>query len=169
MKYFAYLFLFIGLGSCSNLVWGTYYNKLEWYRISPQKTATLEQKQADFSAREKKFVEILRGKRTKSLRKASFIKDLEDFGFIKQQVPSSKFGKINDLLFNNKSAGRSTTSCSPVYRDILVFRRDARLVGVAKICFECHQSYMIGIQHQTRNFGQNNDYKNLEKILKAKP
>jgi len=103
------------------------------------------------------------------LRKADFIKDLVGFGFVKQQVPSAKFAKINEILFNEKSKGRKATGCKPFYRDILVFRRDARLVGIAKICFECNQSYMIGIEHQTRNFGEKNDYENLEKILKTKP
>ncbi|HAS39864.1 MAG TPA: hypothetical protein DCS93_05265 [Microscillaceae bacterium] len=169
MKYFTYLFLLIGLGSCSNLVWGTYYNKLEWYSISLEKTAAIEKKEVGLSAKEKKFAQVLMANQPKSLRKADFIKALEGFGFVKQQVPSKKFAGINELLFSEKSEGRRTTSCEPFYRDILVFRRDARLVGIAKICFECNKSYMVGIEHQTRNFGKKNDYEDLEKILKAKP
>ncbi|OJJ23197.1 hypothetical protein BKI52_02245 [marine bacterium AO1-C] len=169
MKYITYLFLLIGLGSCSNLVWGIYYNKLEWYSITTDKTTAIERKKSNFSRKEKRLREVLIETKTTSLRKADFIKDLEGLGFVKQQVPAKKFGKINELMFSDKSTGMRTTACKPFYRDILVFRRDARLVGIAKVCFECHKSYMIGIEHQTRNFGKKNDYKKLEKILKAKP
>ena len=51
------------------------------------------------------------------------------------------------------------------YRDILVFKKENKTVGVAKVCFGCSQSIITGTKLNTQEFGQSGDYGRLKKLL----
>ncbi|MCX2745341.1 hypothetical protein OO013_15795 [Mangrovivirga sp. M17] len=98
------------------------------------------------------------------------IDKLEKYGFKKTRVPYRKFSSINKLfrvkegdLINPDDWG-----CFPIYRDILVFKKNNQIVGIAKICFGCSGSYFIGTKVTTKGFGTPEDYDKLEKILHGK-
>jgi hypothetical protein len=56
-----------------------------------------------------------------------------------------------------------TTFCDPVYRDILVFKKDQKIIGVAKVCFGCTQNYLLFGESGMRDVTL--DYSGLEKEL----
>ena len=59
-------------------------------------------------------------------------------------------------------------ACAPEYRDILVFRKNNEISGIAKICLSCGQLYFISSKKeiQTENFGIEEEYKSLERVFK---
>lgn len=166
MKYVTYLFLLIGLNACSDLVLGNYYNKLDLYQLGTLIESS-NFRGEDSRQKEKTLVAIRYEKTPKTLRKASaLVRDLRYLGIKKIAIPFNKFSQINEILFKQKGAKETKKVTKQTgYDNILVFRRDARIVGVMKICFDCHQHYTMGIEHQTRNFGENGDYEKLNKIL----
>ena len=53
-----------------------------------------------------------------------------------------------------------------MYRDIIIFKNKGTTVGVAKICFRCDQSSIIGTIANTDEFGMSGDFDRLDKLLK---
>ena len=95
-----------------------------------------------------------------------FVYELEEIGFEKSIVPDEKHEDIKDL-FREKGFdyGQEYWMCIAIYRDILVFRDNNAITGIAKICFECDQSQIVGTDLRTDNFGAFNSFQKLYKIL----
>jgi hypothetical protein len=54
-------------------------------------------------------------------------------------------------------------ACIPTYRDILLFKKDGKIVGFAKVCFDCSQSYIVVNKEDVVNLQL--DYEDLKEIL----
>ena len=102
----------------------------------------------------------------KNISDLSFIQNLELIGYNKSIVDKSKFNDIDKIFVEKSVEEYSVTSCIHIYRDILIFKKENKVVGTAKICFECLDAQITGTKAVTENFGQNGDYKKLETILK---
>jgi hypothetical protein len=92
----------------------------------------------------------------------TFISKLDSIGYTKSQVDKSKFKSINEVFTEKPVDEILATSCMPVYRDILVFKKSDKIVGVAKICFDCWTHEIVGTASNTVGFGQNGDYDSLK-------
>ena len=91
---------------------------------------------------------------------------MEKINFQKSEIDKSKFGEINKIFVEKTVNQIADYACIAVYRDILIFKKQNKTVGIAKICFECFKKQIIGTNANTENFGQDGDYEKLEKILK---
>lgn len=86
-------------------------------------------------------------------------------GYKRDIVSNTKFVML-DSIFSERILDEIVSySCVPVYRDILVFKKDNKTVGVAKICFGCEQSVIIGTRKKTWYFGQSGEFEQLHKLL----
>jgi hypothetical protein len=69
-------------------------------------------------------------------------------------------------IYSEKYGGEGLAfACDPFYRDILIFKKRNKIVGVSKVCFECGENWTIGSKRDVSLFGQNEDYEKLKKIL----
>lgn len=57
------------------------------------------------------------------------------------------------------------SECIAIYRDIFVFRKEKKIIGMAKICLDCNQFSSVGTDQKTDNFGMNNEFSNLTKLI----
>jgi hypothetical protein len=96
----------------------------------------------------------------------SFISNLRNIGFEKNIISANNFKEINEIFYKKEKKGFSSSKCAPIYRDILVFKKLKKTIGIAKICFECMQSQIVGDELNGEYYGQSSDYKKLDKILK---
>jgi hypothetical protein len=64
---------------------------------------------------------------------------------------------INNASFNVSSI------CAPVYRDILVFKNEGKVIAYAKICLSCYKNYIVLEKNNFENFKLN--YENLHLLL----
>lgn len=94
-----------------------------------------------------------------------FINKLESIGFSKRNVNKSKFAEINKLFVEKPIEEWLGMGCINVYRDILIFKKQNKTIGIAKICFGCLANQIRGTGANTDNFGQNGDYRRLDSIL----
>lgn len=94
-----------------------------------------------------------------------FIEKLEELGYTKKPVAKSEFEAIDNIFSEKKVKENITTACIPIYRDILLFKMQNKVIGTAKICFECRQHHITGTIANTNNFGQDGDYEKLQRIL----
>lgn len=94
------------------------------------------------------------------------VKNLEEWGYVKTQLPASQFEDINNVFCERSHDLAQYATCGPVYRDILVFKNNRKIVGVARICFACGMNFITGTKRNTQEFGQSGDYKKLKKLLR---
>ena len=164
MKYIACLLLLFGLWACG----GSTYDQLELYS-PPSSKAPMFFRSADSLKMAKKLEAIRHGFAPESLAEThEFIKDLKLLGIKKEQIPSTKFGEINKVLFKPFGKIPSTESINdyPSYYTILVFKKEGEIVGVMKICPGCYEHYAVGIENQIRYFGLSEDYEKLNELLR---
>jgi len=98
----------------------------------------------------------------------AFIDKLETFGYSKSSINPSAFKEINDLFSERTPGDAMLSACIYIYRDILIFKKNGKVVGTAKICFACGDSQIKGTTAYTGMFGQNGDYERLAKIVRPK-
>lgn len=91
---------------------------------------------------------------------------LAQIGYSKKAIHESKFEEIDKIFAEKPQEGMMASSCIPVFRDILIFKRNEAITGVAKICFECRRYHIRGTQADVINFGSDKDFLQLGKILR---
>jgi hypothetical protein len=99
-----------------------------------------------------------------------FNKTINSDGFSKFELSQKDIEHLRNDIFLEKSSLKileNVYACSPQYRDILVFKKNTEISGVAKICLSCSQFYLISSKKeiQTENFGTEEEYKSLEKLF----
>lgn len=128
----------------------------ELWKIEEKKTKT---------EKEKQLLELLIQYAPDKLSDTAILKDIEKLGFVKKEISTDKFKKINEVFCQNKHEKVYAMACIAVYRDILVFKKENKIVGTAKLCFGCDQSVITGTTLSTEEFGQSGDYKKLFQLL----
>jgi hypothetical protein len=103
-----------------------------------------------------------------SIKDIDFIDKLESIGYKKREINETKFNEINQIFTEKKHAEAMYAACVYIYRDILIFKKKNKIIGMAKICFGCGANRIFGTKSNTEEFGQSGDYDKLEKILQQK-
>jgi hypothetical protein len=96
----------------------------------------------------------------------TFIDKLEPIGYTKKPIDKLKANSIREIFTEKPVDEIVTTGCIAVYRVILVSKKSEKVVGVAKVCFDCWAHKIVGTGGKTDGFGQNGDYGRLLKILR---
>ena len=104
------------------------------------------------------------------LNNAVFNKTINSDGFTKFKLSQKDVAYLRSDIFLEKPSLNileNVYACSPQYRDILVFKKNKEISGIAKICLSCRQFYLISSKKeiQTENFGTEEEYKSLEKLF----
>lgn len=91
---------------------------------------------------------------------------LKEIGYQKKEFKNINNKELKEILRYKKIEGDYTTqTCIPVYRDILVLKKEAKTIGVIKLCFQCEMSCINGNLIEFSNFGTYHDFQKLRKIL----
>lgn len=90
---------------------------------------------------------------------------MKKIGFQKKEINKSKFTQMNKIFVEKTFNDGINYACIPFFRDILIFKKQGKVIGIAKICFDCHQFRIIGPEANTDNFGMDDDYEKLGNIL----
>ncbi|MBP9848338.1 MAG: hypothetical protein KBC58_02760 [Flavobacterium sp.] len=104
----------------------------------------------------------------KNVNDKEIISNLVKYKFSKIQIDNNIHKDINKLFSTSKCEGGYPLACAPIYRDILIFYKQDKIIGIAKICFECGQSYILGSSNDVSDFGSCGEYGVLYEILKGK-
>jgi hypothetical protein len=99
-----------------------------------------------------------------------FYKTINSNGFSKFKLSSKDVEYLRNDVFVEKFSLKMVElnkACAPEYRDILVFRKNNEISGIAKICLSCGQFYFISSKKeiQTEDFGTEQEYDSLEKLF----
>jgi len=102
----------------------------------------------------------------KNLSDIKFIESLEELGFIKKIVETQNFAAINDLFKVHNNKNIDEPYCGAVYRDVLIFYNQSKIIGIAKLCFSCGHFHIVGTEKDTSNFSSLGALKKLHELLK---
>jgi len=93
----------------------------------------------------------------------TFETNMKRIGFTSKKIDKSKLAALNEIFRERRYDDYTFTACLNVYRDILVFKRQSKTVGIAKICFGCGGLILVGANDTTGEFME---YAELHKLLK---
>lgn len=93
------------------------------------------------------------------------LKDLEKMSFVKTDLSTDKFEALNTIFCERHHQYPVVSACMAIYRDLLVFKKGNKTIGIAKICFDCGKHVITGTALNTKDFGQSGDYDKLYDIL----
>ena len=98
----------------------------------------------------------------------SFENKLVQFRYQKKIIPKNKIAKINSSLENDLNLEFYETACMPIYRDILILKKDKSTKAIIKICFDCGMNESLGKIESNFEFESEeiSNYQNLENLLK---
>lgn len=98
-----------------------------------------------------------------SLNNTSFLSEIQKIGYKKMNFPKAKNGLLKEYFA--KEHNTFETACEPIYRDIIVLKKNNRRTHLFKICFSCAKTIKVT---KTKNEGMYlSDYRHLEKLLKG--
>lgn len=145
------------------------YDEIEYYKneIEEDEIGELYDNQKK-SEKDSLKMEIILGETPKSISDTNFIDKLKSFGYSKSKIEEQKFNKINEVFTEKKHSEVYATACIYIYRDILIFKKKSKIIGIAKVCFGCDASVIVGTKSNTDEFGMSGDYEKLSTILRGK-
>lgn len=100
-----------------------------------------------------------------SIKDSSSVKNLERYGFIKKQISNFDKSKLRQAIRRKKVADFEETTCIAEYRDIIIFKKNHKIVGVIKICFGCDQYLIIDSRGQKQDYEEHIHMGILSQIL----
>ena len=101
----------------------------------------------------------------KTVNDATFLKDVHRLASWSVPISEKYLNELANIFSDTQVENVYDYSCIYIYRDILVFKRDHKVVGIAKICLGCHANVIIGTSTHTGAFGQNGDYERLATLI----
>jgi hypothetical protein len=145
------------------------YDEIDYYKseIEEDKIKELYDNQKK-SVKDSLKMGIILGVIPKSISDTNFISHLESFGYKKSKIEEKKFNKIDEVFTEKKHSEVYATACIYIYRDILIFKKKSKIIGIAKMCFGCDASVIVGTKCNTDEFGMSGDYEKLREILRGK-
>lgn len=142
------------------------FDSVEYYTIDIGDTEVWALDSAERkSASKARLSQVLTQYDPTTLADSGTVMNLRTIGFIDRAVPSKHFDGLRRIFCEREHADPVFTACVAIWRDILLFRRNGRIVGIAKLCFDCDRSIIIGTEKNTENFGQSGDFGELARIL----
>ena len=145
------------------------YDEIEYYQneIEEDQIEELYDNQKK-SVKDSLKMGVILGEIPKSITDTNVIDNLKSFGYTKSKIEPKKFDKIDEIFTEKKHSESYATACIYIYRDILIFKRKSKIIGIAKICFGCDANVIVGTKSNTEEFGMSGDYQKLRKILTEK-
>lgn len=101
--------------------------------------------------------------RTSTLKDTVLIAQIETMGFQRTVLSEDKVRRLHFFMNGNHNQ-EEVNDCLPIYRDILLLRKNNKTTDILKICFQCLQSARISKEESVKI--DISDYRYFERILK---
>lgn len=142
------------------------YDEIDYYRIDiPEDSESDLYENMNKSKTDKLKYEVIVNETPNNINDQDFLNYMEDIGYSKKTINPLNFERLNKIFSEKPEEEMTVAKCIPIFRDILIFSKNKKISGMMKICFDCHQYRILGTNAKTENFGTDNDYSQLWKIL----
>jgi hypothetical protein len=145
------------------------YDAVEHYAVGISEQALFELEEKDRrTENEEALLGILWADQLQSLADSVLIPKLERVGFSRRDLATTQVEGLKRIFCARTHDDPVFAACIQIYRDVLIFREKGSVVGMAKICFTCGDSEIVGTDLSTEEFGQSGDLAVLKSILDGK-
>lgn len=111
-------------------------------------------------------IQIMRGDMPTSLNDSISIAYLDSIGFNRKVLPVSKNKEIKEVFREKKVDSYEVTACAWTYRDIYILKKNGKITGIVKLCYDCGQYEFIGTNANTDGFGTYGEFYQLRQLVK---
>jgi hypothetical protein len=87
------------------------------------------------------------------------------YNYKKSNLSIKQKKEIENVFSEKDSIQRDGYACIAEYRDIFIFKKKEKSIGIAKICFKCGRFQIIGSKIDTEGFGLFDELDKLKKIV----
>lgn len=101
-----------------------------------------------------------------TLNDSTFFFTLFHSKYTKNEINKNDFIDLNTIFSESNKPFINAKACAPIYRDILIFKFNNKVTGIAKICFQCKIAKILGSSKNCSNFGSQKEFSELFDILK---
>ncbi|MFD1603453.1 hypothetical protein ACFSJW_11965 [Flavobacterium artemisiae] len=101
-----------------------------------------------------------------SIPKNDFGKTLLKHHYVKSNLSLHQQKKIENVFSEKDSLKHDACACIAEYRDIFIFKKNRKTVGIAKICFKNGRFQIINSKATTEDFGHWTELDKLQKIVR---
>jgi len=115
--------------------------------------------------KEKELINIYIHTFPDNIPKVDFEKTLLNHNYKKSNLSSKDEKNIENIFSEKDSLKNDACACIAEYKDVFVFKKNEKTVGIAKICFKNALFQIIGSQINTEGFGLINELERLESIV----
>ncbi|MFH6991991.1 hypothetical protein [Flavobacterium sp. FlaQc-48] len=88
------------------------------------------------------------------------------YSYKKSNLSVKQEKDIENIFREKDSLQTSGYACIPEYRDIFIFKKKEKTVGIAKICFKCGRFQIIGSKLDVGGFGLWSELDKLKNIVR---
>ena len=83
-----------------------------------------------------------------------YMQILKVLGLKKKHINKESFQKLASIYSSYGDNVRESNKCTPVYRDIIIFKKDDTPIGISRVCFQCQKDDFIGSLITGNTLGQ---------------
>ncbi len=143
-------------------------DKIDHYYLASR--SDFEHSSHDDSLKEdkkKEFSSFFYGNYPETLSDKNFENILLKYNYIQSKLSFKQQKQIENVFSEKDSLKNDACACIAEYRDIFIFKKKAKTVGIAKICFKNARFQIIGSKIDTEGFGLINELNILESIVRS--
>jgi hypothetical protein len=118
------------------------------------------------SQKNKELSDLFMGYFPDSIQKYDFEKFLLSYHYKKSVLSLHQQKEIEDVFSQKDSLQMSGYACVAEYRDIFLFKKREKTIGIAKICFKCGRFQIVGSKLDTEGFGLWTELDKLKNIVR---
>ncbi|WP_129052818.1 hypothetical protein [Flavobacterium sp. YO64] len=119
------------------------------------------------SKKHQEFEDLFMGYFPDSIPKRDFEEILISHNYKKSNLTIKQQKEIENVFSQKDSLQMSAYACVPEYRDIFIFKKKEKTIGIAKICFKCGRFQIIGSEIDTQYFGLFEELDKLHNIVRS--
>lgn len=93
-----------------------------------------------------------------------FVAELQNLDYTKVPVNSWDVKEYQSIFSQKFGNYFRENACEPYYRDVYVFRKKNKIVGISKICFDCQIINFSSEKDYWQQFGNSDKLKKLEQL-----
>ncbi|RKR09966.1 hypothetical protein C8C83_1629 [Flavobacterium sp. 90] len=116
--------------------------------------------------KEKEFIDIYEFDFPDTIPQENFEKILLNHKYKKMDLTIKQQKDIQDVFSEKDSLMTEGYACAAEYRDIFLFKKKEKTVGIAKICFKCGRFQITGSKLDTNGFGLWYELDRLKSIIR---
>lgn len=116
--------------------------------------------------KKKEFFNLFMGYYPDSISKKNFEELLLKYKYKKSKLSAKQEKEIENVFSEKDSLMTEGSACVAEYRDIFIFKKKEKTVGIAKICFKCGRYQIIGSKLDVSGFGLWKELDKLENIVR---